>query len=116
MAPNLKQIFVSDQDKLIIVVQSLYQNVVSTYLKFCTGSPLNSYFVRVFRAVLDILYHLSFIQSALKVWKKDIWDFFCDPKFLSSLREDNLTMWKKIIQTILLNENDKFLEILSKFS
>ncbi|KAJ2012603.1 hypothetical protein GGI06_004098 [Coemansia sp. S85] len=61
----------------------------------------------------------------MKVWKREVWEFFCDPKFFpgSLALADHATMspalaphWRHLIRTLLVSEKERFAEVLTKVS
>ncbi|KAJ2558721.1 hypothetical protein EV175_000661 [Coemansia sp. RSA 1933] len=78
-----------------------------------------------FALVLHCLDSLSQQASLMKVWKREVWDFFSDLKFFpSSVAAEHTTMspalavpyWKQLIRTLLVSEKEKFAEVLGKIS
>ncbi|KAJ1942406.1 hypothetical protein FBU59_003207 [Linderina macrospora] len=75
-----------------------------------------------FSLIIDCLTALSHQASLMKVWRREVWDFFCDGKFFpSSASTDLVTMapdlmpwWRHLVKTLLASEKDKFAEILAK--
>ncbi|KAJ2621596.1 hypothetical protein GGI26_003929 [Coemansia sp. RSA 1358] len=77
-----------------------------------------------FALVLQCIGALSQQASLMKVWKREVWEFFCDSKFFpSSALPEHVTMsptlapyWRQLIRTLLTSEKEKFIEILGKIS
>ncbi|KAJ2518045.1 hypothetical protein H4217_003580 [Coemansia sp. RSA 1939] len=76
-----------------------------------------------FALVLHCLDALSQQASLMKVWKREVWEFFNDLKFFPSSRSEHTTMspalapyWKQLIRTLLASEKEKFAEVLGKIS
>ncbi|KAI7822798.1 Dopey, N-terminal-domain-containing protein [Kickxella alabastrina] len=77
-----------------------------------------------FALVLRCLGALSQQPSLMKVWKREVWEFFCDSKFFpGSVSPDHTTMtpalaplWRHLVRTLLLSEKEKFDELLDKIS
>ena len=112
--PTIKTTFVLDLDRLNLVLQTVYQNIISVYLKVLVGSSGSAYNLKIFKYNLSILFHLASIPASVKFWKRDVWEFFLEPRFFQLLREADIPMWKKILQVIVIQEGNKFTEVLSK--
>ncbi|KAJ1666243.1 hypothetical protein IW140_003231 [Coemansia sp. RSA 1813] len=77
-----------------------------------------------FALVLHCLDALSQQASLMKVWKREVWEFFSDLKFFPSSMAEHTTMspglavpyWKQLIRTLLASEKEKFTEVLGKIS
>ncbi|KAJ1799857.1 hypothetical protein LPJ59_001537 [Coemansia sp. RSA 2399] len=77
-----------------------------------------------FALVLHCLDALSQQASLMKVWKREVWEFFSDLKFFPSSVAEHTTMspalavpyWKQLIRTLLVSEKEKFAEVLGKIS
>ncbi|KAJ2390013.1 hypothetical protein GGI23_005709, partial [Coemansia sp. RSA 2559] len=77
-----------------------------------------------FALVLHCLDALSQQASLMKVWKREVWEFFSDLKFFPSSVAEHTTMspalavpyWKHLIRTLLVSEKEKFSEVLGKIS
>ncbi|KAJ2745082.1 hypothetical protein GGI20_002456 [Coemansia sp. BCRC 34301] len=81
-----------------------------------------------FALVLRCLAALSHQPSLIKVWKRDVWDFFCDQKFFPSSfapSSDNYyptmspvlaPLWRHLVRTLLVSEKERFAEVLAKVS
>ncbi|KAJ2007301.1 hypothetical protein GGI04_001560 [Coemansia thaxteri] len=77
-----------------------------------------------FEQILCCLNALSYQASLMKVWKRDVWEFFCDSKFFpGSASADHATMtpllaphWRHLIRVLLVSEKERFAEVLAKVS
>ncbi|KAJ2721382.1 hypothetical protein GGI07_003993, partial [Coemansia sp. Benny D115] len=77
-----------------------------------------------FALILRCLGALSQQASLMKVWKREVWEFFCDAKFFpSSVSTDHTTMtpmlaplWRHLVRTLLMSEKERFAEVLGKIS
>ncbi|KAJ1644296.1 hypothetical protein LPJ64_004018 [Coemansia asiatica] len=77
-----------------------------------------------FSLVLRCLAALSQQASLMKVWKREVWEFFCDSKFFpESTTSQHTTMtpalaqlWRHLVRTLLTSEKERFAEVLGKIS
>ncbi|KAJ2336384.1 hypothetical protein GGI00_000861, partial [Coemansia sp. RSA 2681] len=78
-----------------------------------------------FALILRCLNALSQQASLMKVWKREVWEFFCDAKFFpgSAPSLDHATMspalaphWRHLVRTLLVSEKERFAEVLGKVS
>ncbi|KAJ1819985.1 hypothetical protein LPJ75_001054, partial [Coemansia sp. RSA 2598] len=76
-----------------------------------------------FSLVLRCLAALSQQASLMKVWKREVWEFFCDPKFFPESTSQHTTMtpalaqfWRHLVRTLLTSEKERFAEVLGKIS
>ncbi|KAJ1959375.1 hypothetical protein GGI12_004368, partial [Dipsacomyces acuminosporus] len=123
-------LLVPDYDRQLGIATNLMHYAVAPALKsHMTGGysgPAQALTSRSkhFSLVLGCLDSLSRQASLMKVWKREVWDYFSDPKFFpSSTASDLSTMalslapcWRHLIRTLLASEKEKFTEVLSKVS
>ncbi|KAJ1679766.1 hypothetical protein EV182_001371, partial [Spiromyces aspiralis] len=92
-----------------------------------------------FMGILDILMSLSQHGSLTKLWRREAWDFFCDPKFfqyqevisrsaLDASGDDAdqlytyhaemsyLEKWRQLIRALVASDKDKLTELLGRLS
>ncbi|KAJ2697412.1 hypothetical protein FB645_005930 [Coemansia sp. IMI 203386] len=76
-----------------------------------------------FALVLRCLAALSQQASLMKVWKREVWEFFCDAKFFPESASQHTTMtpelaqlWRHLVRTLLTSEKERFAEVLGKIS
>jgi len=63
--------------------------------------------------ILDQLVEISKIPFASK-WRKEVWEFFMDNRFFN-MGPSASKKWQTIIQTIMLSEKERFVEILGNY-
>ncbi|KAJ1943171.1 hypothetical protein EC988_006304, partial [Linderina pennispora] len=121
-------LLVPDYERQVNIATNLMHYVVTPALKsHMTGGfsgPAQTLTSRSkhFSLVIDCLTALSHQASLMKVWRREVWDFFCDGKFFpSSTAADLVTMapdlmpwWRHLVKTLLASEKDKFAEVLAK--
>lgn len=63
---------------------------------------------------VECLYQLSLLNT-IKLWRTMVWDYFLDPNFFQQ-SPTFLSKWKQIMQTLLRNEKERFIELLVRVS
>lgn len=103
--PELKSLL-SDPEKIIALCNSLMYYVVAPNMK-----NSKNYEAQAFST--NILFEISKMPFTIKCWRKEIWDLFLDSKFFQTSLIV-CTQRMEIIQVLLLNEPEKFSDLLSK--
>ncbi|RKP16967.1 hypothetical protein ROZALSC1DRAFT_24692, partial [Rozella allomycis CSF55] len=97
--PNLKSIYSSDLDKIINI---------SSFFDYHLLNKLKDSDEQIKSEISQILIHLSKIQSTIKVWKKQVWDYFLDSKL------DASSVLIPVINAIALNDRDRIAELVAR--
>ncbi|KAJ1730347.1 hypothetical protein LPJ61_003061 [Coemansia biformis] len=79
---------------------------------------------RHFARVLRCLDALGQQAPLMKVWRREVWEFFCDAKFFPApTLSEHATMspalavhWRQLLRALLASEKDKFADLLAKVS
>ncbi|KAJ2716111.1 hypothetical protein H4R19_000830 [Coemansia spiralis] len=79
---------------------------------------------RHFARVLRCLDALGQQAPLMKVWRREVWEFFCDAKFFpASTSPEHATMspalavhWRRLLRALLTSDKDKFADLLAKVS
>lgn len=108
--PNLSKILI-DSDRITTAATTISTQVLTPTIRW------KSYPLNVTQNTLDILYGMSRIPEASKIWRKDIAEAFNDPKFFCasslSLAEHG---WLPILRQWALLDKDRMPELLARLS
>ncbi|KAJ2415941.1 hypothetical protein GGI10_001336 [Coemansia sp. RSA 2530] len=128
--PQFTQLVPDYERQVNIATNLMHYAVVPAFKSHMTGGfsgPAQALTSRSqhFAMILKCLNALSQQASLMKVWKREVWEFFCDPKFFpgSLALADHATMspalaphWRHLIRTLLVSEKERFAEVLTKVS
>ncbi|KAJ2486950.1 hypothetical protein IWW37_005432 [Coemansia sp. RSA 2050] len=128
--PQFTQLVPDYERQVSIATNLMHYAVVPAFKSHMTGGfsgPAQALTSRSqhFAMILKCLNALSQQASLMKVWKREVWEFFCDAKFFpgSLALADHATMspalaphWRHLIRTLLVSEKERFAEILAKVS
>ncbi|KAJ2840771.1 hypothetical protein FBU31_000134 [Coemansia sp. 'formosensis'] len=128
--PQFTQLVPDYERQVSIAMNLMHYAVVPAFKSHMTGGysgPAQALTSRSqhFAQILRCLNALSQQASLMKVWKRDVWEFFCDAKFFpgSLAISDHATMspalaphWRHLIRTLLVSEKERFAEVLAKVS
>ncbi|KAJ2806319.1 hypothetical protein H4R20_001732, partial [Coemansia guatemalensis] len=131
MVVPLLALLVPDYERQVALTTSLVQYAVTpAFRSHMTGGysgPPHAVMSksRHFSLVLRCLAALAQLPSLLRVWRRELWDFFCDAKFFppstAAATSEPATMspvlapvWRTLLRTLLLSEKDRFTELLTR--
>jgi hypothetical protein len=97
---NLKSFI--EPDKYLPVLTNFVNLVCTPCLKKTSSSPLTP-------NVITIMIKMSTL-NAVKIWKKDVYEWFCDSKFFFLPSKQ----YQKLIETLFSIDTEKFTELLTK--
>ncbi|KAJ2077125.1 hypothetical protein H4R24_005314 [Coemansia sp. RSA 988] len=131
MVVPLLALLVPDFERQVALATSLVQYAVTpAFRSHMTGGysgPSHAVMSksRHFALVLRCLSALAQLPSLLRVWRRELWDFFCDSKFFppSAAAAEPATMspalapvWRTLLRTLMLSEKDRFTELLTRIT
>ncbi|KAJ2874088.1 hypothetical protein GGH93_002679 [Coemansia aciculifera] len=123
--PQFPQLVPDYERQVSIAMNLMHYAVVPAFKSHMTGGysgPAQALTSRSqhFAQILRCLNALSQQPSLMKVWKREVWEFFCDQKFFPT-SPDHVTMspalaphWRHLIRTLLVSEKERFAEVLAK--
>lgn len=68
---------------------------------------------RLLNLTLDLLREISRIPFAYRTWRKEVWDFFLEPRFFD-MTPSNVKRWRAITQTIMTSERERIDDLLGR--
>lgn len=97
---NLKAYISSD--KYLPVITNFLNLVCIPCLKKTSGSPFTEVVIKIMNKMANL--------NAVSLWKKDVFEWYCDSKFFMVPSKQ----FRSLIQTLFVNDSEKFAEILTK--
>ena len=97
-----------EKEKVIVIAGYLSLQLIGPILRIRDVSKM-----QLIGLAMKIATNLLPASFALKVWKRDMWNVFMDPKFFN-LGLEALKSWKVIVHGMISSESDLLVEILSK--
>jgi hypothetical protein len=107
--PRLK-VILGENDRVSNAVNSITANVTGPTLR-ARAFPSN-----VDRKFLDVLYELTKLPQATKLWKKDVSDALNDSRFFMMPVELVKERWMSILHYFVQGDKDRFTELLSRLT
>ncbi|KAF8473844.1 Dopey, N-terminal-domain-containing protein [Kalaharituber pfeilii] len=109
VVPSLRKVLI-EQERVLTAATTISTSVISPMFR-AKAFPQN-----VSSSLLEVLYQLTRISNAQKVWKKDLSDAFNDPKFFSfsvSLVKDKLI---PLLRQWMIGDRDRLTDLLTKIT
>ena len=99
-----------ESDRLTSIISGMSTNIVSAAFK-TRSFPQNFY-----PSILSLLYQISKLPSATKIWRRDVLDLFNDPRIFHSTPVMLARGWQPLIRQLVLADKERMTELLSRLT
>ncbi|WWC87738.1 uncharacterized protein L201_002630 [Kwoniella dendrophila CBS 6074] len=105
VVPNLRALLI-DSDKVNAACSGMMITIVTPAIRRQNVNP----------SVLQLLFEITKIPSALKTWRVQISDIFNDSRFFKNISEEDIGYWKPLICGLMDSDKERFVELLGKIT
>ncbi|KAJ2307869.1 hypothetical protein IWW55_000746, partial [Coemansia sp. RSA 2706] len=122
VVPQLPQL-VPDYERQVAVATQLMQHAIGPALRAhmtggYSGPAHATTQTHHFASVLQCLAALAQQAALTKVWRREVWDYFCDAKFFSehTMSPELAAHWRLLVRQLLITDKDRFADLLSRIA